>query len=360
VLITGESGTGKELVARRIHARSRRAAGPFVAVNCAAIPGELLESELFGHVRGAFTGAVRDRPGRFRQAAGGTLFLDEIAELPLALQAKLLRVLQEHVVDVVGGDAPVPVDVRVLAATNQDIHARVAEGTLRRDLLYRLNVVELPLPPLRERREDIPRWSLTSSPSFAGGRDLDVPDAVLAELARRSWPGNVRELANACERAVILCDGDALRVEDLPPRRRPRPARHRRRAAPRAARGRPLAGRPRDAGDRAGAADEARQRQPGRRLPADPPARAGLPDGEAWHPPALSPRGPPRSDRTRGPARRAHGLLVWLPIAAITALHYGTSHELDWAHDVLRRSTTCRSSPPRSVTACAADWRPRS
>ena len=216
VLITGESGTGKELVARRIHARSRRAAGPFVAVNCAAIPGELLESELFGHVRGAFTGAVRDRPGRFRQASGGTLFLDEVAELPLPLQGKLLRVLQEHVVDVVGGDSPVAVDVRVLAATNQDIHARAAEGLLRRDLLYRLNVVELPLPPLRERREDIAPLVAHFVAGFAEGRDLEVPAAVQDELARRSWPGNVRELANACERAVILCRGDALRVEDLP------------------------------------------------------------------------------------------------------------------------------------------------
>ena len=218
VLITGESGTGKELVARRIHARSRRADGPFVAVNCAAIPGELLESELFGHVRGAFTGALRDRPGRFRQAAGGTLFLDEIAELPLPLQAKLLRVLQEHVVDVVGGDAPVPVDVRVLAATNQDVHARAAEGALRKDLLYRLNVVELPLPPLRARVGDIPALVSHFVAQFAGGRDLEVPDVVLAELAARPWPGNVRELANACERAVILCDGAALRAQDLPPR----------------------------------------------------------------------------------------------------------------------------------------------
>jgi DNA-binding NtrC family response regulator len=217
VLITGESGTGKELVARRIHARSRRAAGPFVAVNCAAIPGELLESELFGHVRGAFTGAVRDRPGRFRQAAGGTLFLDEIAELPLPLQAKLLRVLQEHVVDVVGGDAPVAVDVRVLAATNQDVQARAAEGALRRDLLYRLAVVELPLPPLRERREDIPGLVAHFVARAAEGRDIEVPDAVVAELTRRSWPGNVRELANACERAVILCRGDTLQLDDLPP-----------------------------------------------------------------------------------------------------------------------------------------------
>ena len=220
VLITGESGTGKELVARRIHVHSDRAAGPFVAVNCAAIPGDLLESELFGHLRGAFTGAVRDRPGRFRQAHGGTLFLDEIGELPLALQAKLLRALQERTIDVVGGDAPTPVDVRILAATNQDPHTLVAAGALRRDLLYRLNVVELLLPPLRERRDDIPPLVAHFVAHFAGGRDLDVPDAVLADLAARAWPGNVRELENACERAVLLCTGPALRLADLPPRPR--------------------------------------------------------------------------------------------------------------------------------------------
>ncbi len=218
VLITGESGTGKELIARRIHARSRRAAGPFVAVNCAAIPSELLESELFGHTRGAFSGAVRDRLGRFRQASGGTLFLDEIAELSPPLQAKLLRVLQEHVVDVVGADAPVSVDVRVLAATNQDIQARVAAGSLRKDLLYRLNVVELPLPPLRARRDDIPALVGFFVGELAHGRELDVPPEFLAELLARPWPGNVRELASACERAVILCPGDRLQVEDLPPR----------------------------------------------------------------------------------------------------------------------------------------------
>ncbi|WP_434426732.1 sigma-54-dependent transcriptional regulator [Nannocystis pusilla] len=218
VLVTGESGTGKELIARRVHARSPRHAGPFVAVNCAAIPAELLESELFGHVRGAFSGALRDRPGRFRQADGGTLFLDEVAELPAPLQAKLLRVLQERVVDVVGSDVPVPVDVRVIAATNRD------PGDLRGDLLYRLRVVEIELPPLRERVEDIPQLVRHFVARFAGGRDVEIPEEVLADMSSRTWPGNVRELENACERAVILCSGEVLRVEDLPPRTAPAPA----------------------------------------------------------------------------------------------------------------------------------------
>ncbi|MFY0532930.1 sigma 54-interacting transcriptional regulator [Nannocystis pusilla] len=218
VLVTGESGTGKELIARRVHTRSPRHAGPFVAVNCAAIPAELLESELFGHVRGAFSGALRDRPGRFRQADGGTLFLDEVAELPAPLQAKLLRVLQERVVDVVGSDVPVPVDVRVIAATNRD------PGDLRGDLLYRLRVVEIELPPLRERVEDIPQLVRHFVARFAGGRDVEIPEDVLADMSSRTWPGNVRELENACERAVILCSGEVLRVEDLPPRTAAAPA----------------------------------------------------------------------------------------------------------------------------------------
>jgi transcriptional regulator with PAS, ATPase and Fis domain len=212
VLVTGESGTGKELVARRIHARSPRAAGPFVAINCAAIPGELLESELFGHVRGAFTGAVRERLGRFRQADRGTLFLDEVAELPHNLQGKLLRVLQERAVDVVGSDSPVPVDVRVIAATNKD------PGELRGDLLYRLKVVEIAVPPLRDRPDDIAPLVAHFVAQFAAGRDVEVPEPVLDDLSSRTWPGNVRELENACERAVILCPGDALRLADLPPR----------------------------------------------------------------------------------------------------------------------------------------------
>ncbi len=221
VLVTGESGTGKEAVARRIHVMSPRAEGPFVAVNCAAIPGELLESELFGHARGAFTGAVRDRAGRFRQAAGGTLFLDEIAEMPLALQAKLLRVLQEKVVDAVGADTPVPVDVRIVVATNRDLPERIREGTFREDLFYRLNVVELRIPPLRERPEDIPALVERFMRELAQGRELAVPAAVMEELASRPWPGNVRELKNACERMAILCRGAEVSADDLPPRTRP-------------------------------------------------------------------------------------------------------------------------------------------
>ncbi len=217
VLISGESGTGKELLARRVHANSARSDGPFVAVSCAALPRELLESELFGHERGSFTGATRAREGRFRRAHGGTLFLDEVGELPMELQGKLLRVLQEHTVDVVGRDTPVVVDTRVVAATNRDLRALAAEGAFREDLYYRLAVVELRVPPLRERPEDIP--PLIEHFVRRASRDLPlrVPSQVLAELQRRSWPGNVRELENACERLAILAPSDELRIEDLPP-----------------------------------------------------------------------------------------------------------------------------------------------
>lgn len=217
VLVTGESGTGKEAVARRIHVRSTRADGPFVAVNCAAVPGELLESELFGHARGAFTGAVRSRAGRFRQAQKGTLFLDEVSEIPLPLQAKLLRALQEKTVDVVGSDVPVAVDARIVAATNRELPERIREGAFREDLYYRLNVVELRVPPLRERPEDIPPLVDHFLSVFAAGRELSVSPAVMDELVRRPWPGNVRELKNACERMAILCRGDELSLDDLPP-----------------------------------------------------------------------------------------------------------------------------------------------
>jgi len=217
VLVTGETGTGKELIARRIHARSRRGDGPFVAVNCAAIPAELIESELFGHEKGAFTGAVRPRKGKFRQAEGGTLFLDEIGEMPMALQGKLLRALQEHLVDVVGSDTPEHVDVRVVAATNQSLEARVAEGAFRQDLLYRLNVMEIRIPPLRERPDDIDALVEHFVKTLGGDRDIAVGAPLLSEMRSRAWPGNVRQLENACERLIILCPAGELRAEDLPP-----------------------------------------------------------------------------------------------------------------------------------------------
>jgi two-component system NtrC family response regulator len=217
LLITGESGTGKEVIARRIHVRSSRAEKPFVAVNCAAIPGELLESELFGHTKGAFTGAVRERLGKFRQADGGTLFLDEIGEIPVPLQSKMLRALQERVVDVVGGDAPVGVDVRVVAATNKDLMERMREGKFREDLYYRLNVVELHVPSLRERPQDIPLLVDHFLREMDAGRETAIPRTVMEELKSRPWPGNVRELRNACERIVILSDGREASTDDLPP-----------------------------------------------------------------------------------------------------------------------------------------------
>ena len=216
LLVSGESGTGKELIARRIHARSKRANGPFVAINCAAIPSELLEAELFGHEKGAFTGAVQGRRGRFRQAAGGTLFLDEIGELPLGTQAKLLRVLEERVVDVLGSDTPTAVDVRVVAATNIDLAAAVSDATFRKDLYYRLAVLELSLPPLRERREDIPALLEHFVDELAADRTVEIPEEVVKELERRPWPGNVRELKNACERLLVLSPGSRLSLAVLP------------------------------------------------------------------------------------------------------------------------------------------------
>ncbi len=215
VLIRGESGTGKELVARQIHELSERARGAFVAVNCAAIPETLLESELFGHRRGAFTGADRDRPGKFRQADGGTLFLDEVGDMALAAQAKLLRVLQEGIVEPLGGGDPVAVDVRVMAATHRDLKAMAAEGRFREDLLFRLRVVEIELPPLRERAGDIlllARQFLAAS-SRAG---LSLAPETERALLAYPWPGNVRELANAVERATIFCRGLVIQPEDLP------------------------------------------------------------------------------------------------------------------------------------------------
>jgi transcriptional regulator with GAF, ATPase, and Fis domain len=216
VLITGESGTGKELLAREIHERSRRAQRPFVRVNCSAIPREMFESEFFGHVRGAFTGAVRDRPGRFQIAHSGTLFLDEIGDLPLALQPKLLRVLQEGEYERVGEDVTRKVNVRVIAATNKDLAEDVRERRFRQDLYYRLNVLPLALPPLRARPEDIPL--LATHAIAEASKRLRVPAPHLtaadtARLQRYDWPGNVRELENVLQRAVILSRGDRLRLD---------------------------------------------------------------------------------------------------------------------------------------------------
>lgn len=218
VLVTGESGTGKELVARAIHNTSHRSEGPFVAVNCAALPSELMESELFGHVRGAFTGAVRDKPGRFEVADGGTLFLDEIGDLALPLQAKLLRVLQEHEFERVGDTRTRKVDVRVIAATGVDLGQAVARRDFREDLYYRLRVVPIEVPPLRERREDLDLLirHLLERISKVRGRALRLaPSAMRALLAYR-WPGNVRELENALEYATTVCEGQTIHVGDLP------------------------------------------------------------------------------------------------------------------------------------------------
>jgi DNA-binding NtrC family response regulator len=219
VLLDGESGTGKEVLARAVHAASRRADGPFVAVNCAALSAELLESELFGHEKGAFTGAVRTKPGRLEMAAGGTLFLDEIGELRPTLQAKLLRVLQEREFERVGGTRTMKADVRIVAATNRNLETAVGAGEFRQDLYYRLKVVALRLPPLRDRREDIAALSAHFLSRFA--RDAGRPpprldDSASALLEDYAWPGNVRELANVLERAVVLGAPDVITVDDLP------------------------------------------------------------------------------------------------------------------------------------------------
>jgi two-component system nitrogen regulation response regulator GlnG len=218
VLITGESGTGKELVASAIHAASTRAAGPFVPVNTAAIPRELLESELFGHERGAFTGAVAAREGRFREASGGTLFLDEIGDMPPELQAKVLRALQSSSVTPVGGRGVERVDVRIIAATHRDLDAAVRSGSFREDLLYRLRVVPLQIPPLRERRSDIPvlaeHFLARYAQELAGGPRYLAP-AALERLSAHEWPGNVRELENAIKRALVLATGEVLAPEDF-------------------------------------------------------------------------------------------------------------------------------------------------
>jgi DNA-binding NtrC family response regulator len=219
VLVTGESGTGKELVARLLHAHGPNPKGPFVAVNCAALPEGLLESELFGHARGAFTGAVRERRGRFEEADGGTLFLDEVGEMAPALQVRLLRVLQEREIVRVGENAPRKVEVRLVAATNRDLAAEAKAGRFREDLYYRLQVVPIHLPPLRDRPEDVPALveRLVRETAARHGRPgVRVSREALERLRAHAWPGNVRELANAVERAVLLCQGDLVKVGDLP------------------------------------------------------------------------------------------------------------------------------------------------
>ncbi|MBN1885793.1 MAG: sigma-54-dependent Fis family transcriptional regulator [Candidatus Krumholzibacteriota bacterium] len=218
IMICGESGTGKELIARAIHYRSSRVDAPFVTINCGALPENLLESELFGHVKGSFTGAIKDKEGLFKVASGGTFFLDEVGETSSAIQVKLLRVLQEREIIPVGGTAPIKVNVRLIAATNADLEAAVNDGSFRTDLYYRLNVIPVALPPLRDRRDDIPLL-VSHFLRFASektGRERTISDEAMELLCSYDWPGNVRELENIVERAVILQDGDGIGVEDLP------------------------------------------------------------------------------------------------------------------------------------------------
>jgi len=224
VLLTGESGTGKELFAQALHALSPRRGGPYVALNCAAIPETLIENELFGHEKGAFTGADRRQPGRFELAQGGTLLLDEIGELPLAVQGKVLRVLEERTFERVGGGRTMRADVRLIAATNRDLEGMVVAGELRSDLFFRLNVFPIELPPLRERASDVPLLARHLLEEIAHRHHAEPPrleDAAAGLLAGEPWPGNVRELANVLERAVILSEGPTLRASELRPLLRP-------------------------------------------------------------------------------------------------------------------------------------------
>jgi formate hydrogenlyase transcriptional activator len=217
VLITGETGSGKELVARAIHKKSHRAARAFIRVNCAAIPPSLVASELFGHEKGAFTGALQRRLGRFESANGGTIFLDEIGDLPAETQIALLRVLQDREIERVGNSHPIPVDVRVLAATNRNLERAVAAGTFRQDLFYRLNVFPIHVPSLRERAEDIPllvEYLIERYATKAGKRIRKISRSALTLFQAYDWPGNIRELQNVIERAVILCDGDTFSVDE--------------------------------------------------------------------------------------------------------------------------------------------------
>lgn len=220
VLIYGESGTGKELVARALHAGSLRSKSLFVEVNCAAIPEELIESELFGHIKGSFTGATEDKTGKFRKADGGTLFLDEVGDMSLRTQAKVLRVLEEQRFEPVGSNQTISVDVRVLAATNKNLEQEIARGAFRQDLFYRLNVIPFCVPPLRERKEDIPilsRFFLNEFSSAYGKKTRELSDTAMDILARYPWPGNIRELRNLIERLVIICPQARIEAHHLPP-----------------------------------------------------------------------------------------------------------------------------------------------
>ncbi len=220
ILILGESGTGKELVARALHFNSRRQFAPFVPINCTALPEALLESELFGHRRGAFTGAINDKKGLFQEADGGTIFLDEVGSMSPMLQTRLLRVLQEREVRRVGDNTPVYVNVRVVAAANEPLEKKIKDGTFREDLYYRLNVIPIQLPSLRERRDDIPllvAHFLKEKVGSKSGKPIQLTRQAMAILCAYDWPGNVRELENAIERAAALCDGDVIQASDLPP-----------------------------------------------------------------------------------------------------------------------------------------------
>jgi formate hydrogenlyase transcriptional activator len=222
VLLTGETGTGKELVARAIHRRSNRASRPFVGVNCAATPRDLIASELFGHEKGAFTGATQQRQGRFELANGGTIFLDEVGELPAETQIALLRVLQEHEFERVGGSRPIRADVRVITATNRDLQAAISAGSFRRDLFYRLHVFPIEVPPLRERKEDVPlmvEYFIDRYSRRAGKNIKHVNEKTLELLQSYPWPGNIRELQNVIERSVILCETEIFSIDEswLPP-----------------------------------------------------------------------------------------------------------------------------------------------
>lgn len=215
VLISGESGTGKEVLARLIHQNSPRSRGPMVAVNCAAIPSSLLESELFGHVRGAFTGAVRDRKGHFMTASGGTLFLDEIGDLAMDVQVKLLRAIQERQIQPVGAEKSQKLDIRIIAATNLDLQERITRGEFRKDLFYRLSVIPLFIPPLRERPEDIPALAAHFLKKFNAPADVNFHEDALVAMKSYSWPGNIREMQNVVERCIILRKGAAIHLADL-------------------------------------------------------------------------------------------------------------------------------------------------